>query len=335
MESLRSVIAAMSPGEFLIEAVPFAQFHLRELQWNMLTTWKRKSLLQEIRLTRGTRTSLLWWLEIPHLTAGRSPPLAAGPEEPVCENTDKKLYSGGIHQPPGRHEKQRGIKRDKAHIPLGRNPSNPSVSHLHSRSVKLGGRFSKQTIHRVVAEGRSVLQHSTDVGNSGGGPHVNPTKSEGASVPSSIQGSSGSSRRRQWCRRHKVKFKVFSVPNILEFREAYTKVSPWACSSLRFLHCGFSSKDVSLYCLMSRHSCKGLHMWFPQFDPPAPLWDLTLMLQALQKPPLGSVSLQWLTLKTAFLLAITMARSVSENSALSCKSPFLVFHHDRAILRTV
>lgn len=31
-----------------IEAVPFAQFHLRKLQWNILTTWKWKSLLQDI-----------------------------------------------------------------------------------------------------------------------------------------------------------------------------------------------------------------------------------------------------------------------------------------------
>eukprot|EP00079_Xenopus_tropicalis_P015415 XP_004913005.1 PREDICTED: uncharacterized protein LOC101734416 [Xenopus tropicalis] len=54
-----------------IEAVPFAQHHLRELQWNILASWKRKSLLQEIRLSRQTRASLTWWLQANNLSLGK------------------------------------------------------------------------------------------------------------------------------------------------------------------------------------------------------------------------------------------------------------------------
>ncbi|XP_041420858.1 ATP-dependent DNA/RNA helicase DHX36 isoform X2 [Xenopus laevis] len=83
---------------------------------------------------------------------------------------------------------------------------------------------------------------------------------------------------------------------------------------------------------------QGVSHLAPPVRAPAPLWDLTLVLRALQDPPfepLGSVPLLWLTWKTTFLLAIASARRVSELSALSCKPPFLVFHHDRAVLCTI
>ncbi|KAE8617332.1 hypothetical protein XENTR_v10009038 [Xenopus tropicalis] len=52
-----------------IEAVPFAQYHLRELQWNILSAWKQKSLHQEIRLTHQARVS--WWLRSDRLLTGK------------------------------------------------------------------------------------------------------------------------------------------------------------------------------------------------------------------------------------------------------------------------
>ncbi|XP_063803798.1 DC-STAMP domain-containing protein 2 [Pseudophryne corroboree] len=61
------------------------------------------------------------------------------------------------------------------------------------------------------------------------------------------------------------------------------------------------------------------------------------VLNALQESPfepLESVDLKCLTLKVAFLLAIASARRVSDLGALSCHPLFLIYHCDRAILRT-
>ncbi|XP_041435826.1 uncharacterized protein LOC121399363 [Xenopus laevis] len=55
-----------------IEAVPFAQFHLRELQWNILTQWNRTNLSQRIVLLPKTKVSLTWWLNCNNLSKGRN-----------------------------------------------------------------------------------------------------------------------------------------------------------------------------------------------------------------------------------------------------------------------
>ena len=52
-------------------------------------------------------------------------------------------------------------------------------------------------------------------------------------------------------------------------------------------------------------------------------WDLKLVLDSLCRPPyepINSIDLKWLSLKTAFLLAITSAKRVSELHALSVSS---------------
>ncbi|XP_060538353.1 uncharacterized protein LOC132709245 [Pantherophis guttatus] len=74
--------------------------------------------------------------------------------------------------------------------------------------------------------------------------------------------------------------------------------------------------------------------------PPAihryPTWDLTLVLQDLTSAPFEPIctaSLRFLTLKMAFLLAITSARRVSEIAAFSIRSDLCVFYQDRVVLR--
>lgn len=70
---------------------------------------------------------------------------------------------------------------------------------------------------------------------------------------------------------------------------------------------------------------------------PTEPWDLPLVLSYLQSEvfePLESVDLRFLTCKTTLLLALASARRVSELRALSCSAPFLIFHDDRAELRT-
>ena len=58
----------------------------------------------------------------------------------------------------------------------------------------------------------------------------------------------------------------------------------------------------------------------------SPPWDLAVVLAALREPPyepLESAPFKWLTLKTAFLIAITSVRRVSELQALCSVPPFV------------
>lgn len=65
-----------------------------------------------------------------------------------------------------------------------------------------------------------------------------------------------------------------------------------------------------------------------------PLWDLSLVVEALTRAPfepLAQVSFKLLSLKTAFLLAITLARRVGDLQALSIKEPFFLLFEDRVL----
>ncbi|XP_060549247.1 uncharacterized protein LOC132712297 [Pantherophis guttatus] len=67
-----------------------------------------------------------------------------------------------------------------------------------------------------------------------------------------------------------------------------------------------------------------------------PTWNLNKVLKALMSPPfepLRSVSLRFLSLKVAFLVAITSSRRISELAALSVRSDLCIFHADRVVLR--
>ncbi|XP_068101601.1 uncharacterized protein [Hyperolius riggenbachi] len=68
-----------------------------------------------------------------------------------------------------------------------------------------------------------------------------------------------------------------------------------------------------------------------------PPWDLSLVLNCLTVSPfepLDSISLKWLTLKTAFLVAITSARRVGDIQALSIKDPYMTIFPDRIVFKT-
>ncbi|XP_041446270.1 uncharacterized protein LOC121403038 [Xenopus laevis] len=65
MQVLGSMVSA-------IEAVPFAQIHLRPLQSSILATWKGGSLNQPVRLSPATKEALRWWLSPENLAVGQS-----------------------------------------------------------------------------------------------------------------------------------------------------------------------------------------------------------------------------------------------------------------------
>ena len=65
--------------------------------------------------------------------------------------------------------------------------------------------------------------------------------------------------------------------------------------------------------------------------PPVPPWDLGMVLEALQRAPfepIESVNLKWLSLKTAFLLAVTSAKRIGELQALSVHRDLYRFRPD-------
>lgn len=67
-----------------------------------------------------------------------------------------------------------------------------------------------------------------------------------------------------------------------------------------------------------------------------PIWDLNLVLQSLTSSPFEPIkdtSLRHLTLKLAFLIAVTSARRVSELAALSIRQDLCIFFPDRVVLR--
>ncbi|XP_077148511.1 uncharacterized protein LOC143809300 [Ranitomeya variabilis] len=83
---------------------------------------------------------------------------------------------------------------------------------------------------------------------------------------------------------------------------------------------------------------QGVSRLVPPYRRPLETWDLNLVLTALQEPPfepLKEVPLRLLSQKVVFLVAITSLRRVSELTALSCRRPFLAFHQDKVVLRTV
>lgn len=74
-----------------------------------------------------------------------------------------------------------------------------------------------------------------------------------------------------------------------------------------------SNRSVSLF-------LKGARRLHPPRRPVAPMWDLSLVLDSLGAPPfepLEQADLRWVSLKTAFLLAITSGKRVGELQALS------------------
>ncbi|XP_078514164.1 uncharacterized protein LOC144773171 [Lissotriton helveticus] len=70
---------------------------------------------------------------------------------------------------------------------------------------------------------------------------------------------------------------------------------------------------------------------------PPPAWNLNIVLTELIKEPfepLHKVSLKMLTMKTAFLVAITSLRRVSELQALTLQELYIQIHNDRVVMST-
>ena len=127
-----------------------------------------------------------------------------------------------------------------------------------------------------------------------------------------------------------------SVPTALEFLQSLLDggrspstlrvyVAAISCQHTHFEGVTLGShKLVSLF-------LKGAARLRPPRTPRAPAWDLPLVLDALSLPPfepLAQAGLRWLSIKTAFLLAITTAKRVGELHALSVSNSCLRWNSD-------
>lgn len=67
-------------------------------------------------------------------------------------------------------------------------------------------------------------------------------------------------------------------------------------------------------------------------------WDLPLVFSVLAAPPFAPTdecSPEDITLKAAFLIAITSGRRVSEIQALGAEDPYITFFPDRVVLQPI
>uniref|UniRef100_A0A803JL00 Tyr recombinase domain-containing protein n=1 Tax=Xenopus tropicalis TaxID=8364 RepID=A0A803JL00_XENTR len=144
---------------------------------------------------------------------------------------------------------------------------------------------------------------------------------------------------RAWCEKEELLFPEFRLAWVLQFLQEGLQ---------KGLKLGSLKAQVSALSVLFqerlalkddvRTFLQGVSRVSPPFRHPVPPWDLNLVLSVLLDAPfepLKEVGMEFLTWKTVFLIAISSARRISELSALSCAEPFLNFHEDRAVLRTV
>lgn len=82
---------------------------------------------------------------------------------------------------------------------------------------------------------------------------------------------------------------------------------------------------------------EGLKRSIPPRLPPAPVWNLNIVLTRLMGPPfepLHKCELQFFTWKVAFLIAITSLRRVGELQVLTIEESFFQVHQNKVVLLT-
>ncbi|XP_015678359.1 uncharacterized protein LOC107293712 [Protobothrops mucrosquamatus] len=140
-----------------------------------------------------------------------------------------------------------------------------------------------------------------------------------------------------WCSGRKVELSDISVPIVLEFlMDGLDKgLSPST------IHRQVTALSTVLMCDNSaplaphptvRSFLKGAANARPPTVHRYPSWDLHRVLQALISPPFKPIttcSLKLLSMKVAFLVAITSARRISELAGLSVREDLCIFHADR------
>ncbi len=133
---------------------------------------------------------------------------------------------------------------------------------------------------------------------------------------------------------------VCPVPLVLRFLQSLLDEN-WAASTLRVYVAAISAHHVRMdgqplgsHALVTQF-LRGAQRLRPPQSIRVPSWDLSLVLKSLTLPPfepLEQSDLKWLSLKTAFLLAITSAKRVSELHALSVNTTCMRWNADDSVV---
>ncbi|XP_047663485.1 uncharacterized protein LOC113652359 [Tachysurus fulvidraco] len=137
----------------------------------------------------------------------------------------------------------------------------------------------------------------------------------------------------EWCGRRVIIPFQCSVRDILCFlqdlldkRKAFSTIKVYL-AAISACHVGFGNKSAGQHPLISRFM-EGAHRLWPVSRRLVPLWDLPIVLEALSRhpfEPMEAVSLKYLSLKMALLLALVTAKRVSDLHALSVSQSCLQF----------
>ena len=146
----------------------------------------------------------------------------------------------------------------------------------------------------------------------------------------------------RWCRRRGIDPFASSVPQILNFLQFCLTKKKYAHSTIRnrvfalaLYHSAFPLDALSGHPWV-RAFLKGAKRLCPKLKDILPKWSLQLVLQSLRGvpfEPMVSGRLKWLTIKTAFLLAIVTAKRVGELQAFSVDDRYLSISQEGVRLR--
>ncbi|KAM9325375.1 uncharacterized protein PAF06_001534 [Gastrophryne carolinensis] len=140
-----------------------------------------------------------------------------------------------------------------------------------------------------------------------------------------------------WCESRSLPCREFLVSRVLEFLQHGLDLG----LKLSTLKGQVSALSIFFQKTFAQHSLiktffQGVTHVRPPRKPMVPVWDLNLVLSALQGPPFEPIheaALAVLTLKVVFLVAITSVRRVSELAALSIQPPYFERHRDKVVFR--
>ena len=136
-----------------------------------------------------------------------------------------------------------------------------------------------------------------------------------------------------WCdSRHAIPYQCSVVDllcflqGLLEKGKAFTTIKVYL-AAISACHVGFGDKPAGQHPLVCRFM-KGARRKLPVSRPLVPLWDLSVVLDALSHhpfEPLEAVGMTFVSLKVVLLLALTTAKRVSDLQALSIRPSCLQF----------
>ncbi|XP_070410731.1 uncharacterized protein [Nothobranchius furzeri] len=139
-----------------------------------------------------------------------------------------------------------------------------------------------------------------------------------------------------WCAERNVQALSCQLADVLSFLQilmdrglAFSTVKTYA-AAISSCHQGFGDRSVFNHPLTKRF-LKGVRRNRPVSRPLFPQWDLTVVLHGLSEAPfepLDQVSLKFLSLKTALLLALASVNRVSDITALSVAPACLRIRED-------